>query len=69
MKVTPLFYYNFLAVCCFEGETMAQYLACWTPEQGVWAQALAESLCYVLGQAWLHRLDLVDISSEEKMWK
>ena len=45
---------------------MAQYLACWTPEQGVWAQALAESPCYVLGQAWLHRLDLVDISSEEK---
>ena len=48
---------------------MAQYLACWTPEQGVWAQALAESPCYVLGQVWLHRLDLVDISSEDKMWK
>ena len=48
---------------------MAQYLACWTPEQGVWAQALAESLCHVLGQAWLCILDLVGISSEDKMWK
>ena len=45
---------------------MAQYLACWTPEQGVWAQALPESPCYVFGQARLHILDLVGINGSNE---